>query len=227
MKNNINEIKEKAIAIVDLFEQLLDSKEIDIPCSDEAEQSTRYKKGNCARIYGIEYCELIDGIMNIIYEPTNSTETTNGFKRILKEAGRFDSSVAILKKVITCLQDSYVLVDPFVDDNNMIQWRVEGKKCKEQAAQILKVITDEVIINKDDLVGKLDEIYYFIKSNADIKLHNYAIYQSHRKIPIDDMDTIRNYLVLADLILNLDTKNEIYSDYSWIVPESWKYKKEI
>ena len=41
------------------------------------------------------------------------------------------------------------------------------------------------------------------------------------------MDTIRNYLVLADLILNLDTKNEIYSDYSWIVPESWKYKKEI
>ena len=84
MKNNTNEVKEKAIAIVDLFEQLLDSKEIDIPCSDEVEQSIRYKEGNCARIYGIEYCELIDGIMNIIYEPTNSPEITNGFKSILK-----------------------------------------------------------------------------------------------------------------------------------------------
>ena len=222
MKNNTNEIKEKAIAIVDLFEQLLDSKEIDIPCSDEAEQSTRYKEGNYARIYGIEYCELIDGVMNIIYEPTNSTETTNGFKSILKEAGRFDSSVAILKKVITCLRDSSVPVDPFIDDNNMTQWRVEGKKCKEQAAQILKVITDEVIINKDDLVGKLDDIYYLIKSDTNIKLKNYAIYQ-------DDMETIRNYLVLADLILNLDTKNEIYSDdsYSWSVPKGLEREKEI
>ena len=54
MKNNTNEIKDKAIAIVDLFEQLLDSQEIDIPCSDEVEPSTRYKEGNCARIYGIE-----------------------------------------------------------------------------------------------------------------------------------------------------------------------------
>lgn len=175
MKNNTNEIKEKAIAIVDLFEQLLDSKEIDIPCSDEAEQSIRYKEGNCARIYGIEYCELIDGIMNIIYEPTNSAETTNGFKNILKEAGRFNSSVVILNKVITCLQDDSIPVDLF-DNNSRV---VEGKKCKEQASQIIKVITDEVIIGKDDLVGKLDDIYIYISYEADIMLHNYAINQSY------------------------------------------------
>ena len=224
MKNSTSEVKDKAIAVVGLFERLLDCKEIDIPCSDEEEQLTRYEEGNCARIYGMEYYDLVDRVMNVIYD---NHQSTNGFKSILEEAGRFDSSVAILKKVITCLQDNSFPVDPFVDDNNMTQWRVEGKKCKEQAAQILQIITDEVIINKDDLVGKLNDIYYLIKSNTDIKLHNYAIYQSHRKTPMDNMETIRNYLVLADLILNLDTKNEIYSDYSWIVPESWKYKKEI
>ena len=222
--NNTNEIENKAIAVVELFEHLLDCKGIDIPCRAEEEQLTRYEEGNCARIYGMEYYNLVDDVMNVIYDkqqPTNSIKITNGFKSILEEAGRFDSSVAILKKVITCLQDNSVPVDPFIDDNNIIQWIVEGKKCKEQAAQILQIITDEVIINKDDLVGKLNDIYYLIKSNADIKLYNYAIYK-YRKTPMDDMETIKNYLVLADLILNLDTKNEIYSDYSWIIPESWK-----
>ena len=165
----------------------------------------------------------IDAVMNAIYD---NYQSTNGFKSILEEAGRFNSSVVILKKVITCLQDDSFPVDPFIDNNNITQWKVEGKKCKEQATQILKVITDEVIIDKDELVGKLNDIYYLIKSSANMKLHNYAIYQSHRKTPFDDMESIRNYLVLADLILNLNTKNE-NPDYSWSVPESWKYRKEI
>ena len=41
------------------------------------------------------------------------------------------------------------------------------------------------------------------------------------------METIRNYLVIEDLILNLDTKNEVDPDDSWSIPEGWKYKKEI
>ena len=90
MKNDTDMInkelskREKAIAVVELFEHLLDCKEIDIPCSDEEEQSIRYEEDNCARIYGMEQCQLIDGIMNIIYEPTNSTEITNGFNGKLK-----------------------------------------------------------------------------------------------------------------------------------------------
>lgn len=234
MKNDTNLVnkevlrREKATAVVELFERLLDYKGIDIPCSDTAEQSVRYEEENCARLYGTEYYELIDDVVNVIYgkQPTGSTKITNGFKSILEKAGRYDSSVAILKKVITCLQDNSVPVDPFIDDNNITQWRVEGKKCKEQAAQVLQIITDEVIVNKDDLVGKLNEIYYLIKSDADIKLHNYAVYQSHRKTPLDDMETIRNYLVLEDLILNLDTKNEVDPDESWEVCDGWKHKKE-
>ena len=208
MKNNTNEIKDKAIAIVDLFEQLLDSKEIDIPCSNEEEQSTRYKEGNCARIYGIEYCELIDGIMNIIYEPTNSTEITNGFKSILKEAGRYESSIEILNHII-----EHTPVVYFADN-------IDTCKCKEQAAKLLKVIKDEIIIRKDDLVGKLDDIYNYISNKADIMLHEYAINQSYRAKPIYDMETIRSYLVLASLIIYLNTKND-NPDKSWSVPKGW------
>lgn len=215
MKNNTNEIKEKAIAIVDLFEQLLDSKEIDIPCSDQVEQSTRYKEGNCARIYGIEYCELIDAVMNEIYEPTNYTEATNGFKSVLEEAGRYESSIEILN----------CMIKYFVANDDEVKYHLYTYKCKDQAAQILKVITDEVIIGKDDLVGKLDDIYYHISTEADIMLHEYAINQSYQIKPIYDIENIRSYLVLVNLIIYLNINNDIDSDKSWSVPKGLEREK--
>ena len=48
--------------IVELFEDLLDKKGIDIPCADEDEESVRYDDGNCARLYGMEYWELVDQV---------------------------------------------------------------------------------------------------------------------------------------------------------------------
>lgn len=223
--NNTSDIKDKAIAVVELFERLLDCKGIDIPCSDEEEQLTRYEEGNCARIYGIEYYNLVDDVMNVIYEPTNSTKTTNGFKSILEEAGRYESSIEILNYVIKYLngQDSVIY---FVDNDDEVKCHVDTCKCKDQAAQILKVITDEVIIDKDDLVGKLDEIYLYINTDADIMLHEYARHQSYQIKPVYNIEDIRSYLVLANLIIYLNIKNDIDPDKSWSVPEGWKYRKE-
>ena len=211
--NNTNDIKDKAIAVVGLFERLLDSKEIDIPCSDEEEQLTRYEEGNCARIYGIEYYELLDAVMNEIYEPTNSTETTNGFKSILEEAGRYESSIEILNYII-----EHTPVVYFADN-------IDTCKCKEQAVKLLKVIKDEVIIRKDDLVGKLDDIYHHINNETDIMIHKYAIDQSYRIKPKYDIeDIIKSYLVLANLIIYLNTKND-NPDKSWSVPREWERNK--
>lgn len=51
-----------AIDIVELFEDLLDEKGIEIPCADEVEQKDRYEDGNDAKLYGMEYWNLIDTI---------------------------------------------------------------------------------------------------------------------------------------------------------------------
>lgn len=48
--------------IVELFEQLLDQKGIEIPCEDKTEQKERYDGGNKAKLYGMEYGELVDKI---------------------------------------------------------------------------------------------------------------------------------------------------------------------
>ena len=44
------------------FEDLLDEKNIDIPCADSSEEEDRRKNESAARIYGTEYGNLVDRI---------------------------------------------------------------------------------------------------------------------------------------------------------------------
>ena len=55
-----------ATEIVELFEELLDEKGIDIPCSDKEEQESRYDGGNVARLYGMEYFNLVGAVQNLL-----------------------------------------------------------------------------------------------------------------------------------------------------------------
>lgn len=61
-------MNKKVIAILDVFEDLLDSKGIEIPCEDEREQDERHDGENDAKIYGTEYGELYDTIEQILSE---------------------------------------------------------------------------------------------------------------------------------------------------------------
>lgn len=54
------------LEIIDQFEQLLEEKDISIPCEDSAEEKERHDSGNNARIYGAEYWRLEDGIHKIL-----------------------------------------------------------------------------------------------------------------------------------------------------------------
>lgn len=55
-----------AIEIIELFEDLLQEKGIEIPCEDPKEQRVRYNDGNDAKLYGMEYWELLDKIEEIL-----------------------------------------------------------------------------------------------------------------------------------------------------------------
>lgn len=70
-------MNEKVIAILDVFEDLLDSKEIEIPCKDEQEQKERYDGGNEAKLYGSEYSELYDAIEKILKDDKDSLAVTS------------------------------------------------------------------------------------------------------------------------------------------------------
>ena len=69
-------MNEKVIAILEVFEDLLDSKGIEIPCEDEREQDERHDGGNDSKIYGTEYGELYDTIEAILEDDNASLETS-------------------------------------------------------------------------------------------------------------------------------------------------------
>lgn len=52
--------------IVELFEDLLGQKGIEIPCEDKEEQKERYYDGNEAKLYGMEYWNLVSKIENLL-----------------------------------------------------------------------------------------------------------------------------------------------------------------
>ena len=58
--------KELAIAVVDAFEDLLEEKNMEIPCADRFEEAERHHDGNDAKIYGTEYGDLIEKVMDIL-----------------------------------------------------------------------------------------------------------------------------------------------------------------
>ena len=55
-------IRECAVDIVEIFEDFLDDKEINVPCEDWGEESERRINESSARVYGSEYGNLIDKI---------------------------------------------------------------------------------------------------------------------------------------------------------------------
>lgn len=54
--------KDLAFSVVDIFEDLLDEKNIDITYADSSEEEDRRKNESAARIYGTEYGDLVDRV---------------------------------------------------------------------------------------------------------------------------------------------------------------------
>ncbi len=52
--------------IVDVFENLLDEKNIEIPCNDPTEEEHRHDDGNDAKIYGTEYFDLVAQVRELL-----------------------------------------------------------------------------------------------------------------------------------------------------------------
>lgn len=64
----INEGKKNKLAteIVELFEELLDKKGIEIPCEDAIEQKERCDGNNVAKLYGMEYFDLVSNVQSLL-----------------------------------------------------------------------------------------------------------------------------------------------------------------
>lgn len=74
----MEESRELACNIVDLFDNLLNEKGMEIPCSDESEESKRHVDGNVAKLYGSEYWDLVNQIQSILDNFSNASQEISG-----------------------------------------------------------------------------------------------------------------------------------------------------
>lgn len=64
--------------IVELFEKLLETKGIEIPCTDKLEEKDRHTGDNKARLYGMEYWNLVDEIEHLLSNHPCQLSTSMG-----------------------------------------------------------------------------------------------------------------------------------------------------
>lgn len=141
-------------------------------------------------------------------------------KNILKEANAYDGVVSVL--IITATTDfsQSIPINPYIDQDGNTIWRIDGTLIAKEASKLLKLIEEDNDIEIEKSVDDFENLYHFIKTNANIFLHNYSISISHRKTPEIDMDKIRLLLIIESFLTSIGI-----NDYEWEIPEGWKILK--
>ena len=138
--------------------------------------------------------------------------------KILRDSGRYDDIIKILEKI--SMNNNYDFpVNAYVDNDNKTKWRVPGDDVRKGAVTLLSIIkNNEVITEASD---QYECLRHVVETSADIMLHNYANFLSHRIKPIDDMENIRAYQILSHLLFYIGNE-EIMSWGDFTVPVGWK-----
>ena len=134
-------------------------------------------------------------------------------EQILKEANRYDAIQQILKDIVADNQQTYP-VDPFIDNDHKTKWRVDGDNVRKDAKELLRIIDNNEAINTDFLY-----LTQYVRTKSDALLHNYAVSISHRNEPKIDMEKIRCWEILDNLLTNCCNGQ---LDDDWYIPTGWK-----
>lgn len=134
-------------------------------------------------------------------------------KQILTHAGRYNDTVNILENIIIENVNEYPVY--MCVSNGKVTNFVSGVFVREEAAKLLLSINNDIKISGYQPFPNLER--YVITRTNDL-LHNYAVALTHGAEPTTDIDIIRTWEILQNLII-------CYHDDDWNIPEGWKYKK--
>lgn len=144
-------------------------------------------------------------------------ENTKNIKNVLEEANRYEDVISIINHIIKDYNALSYPVNPFIYKGS-IKNSVDGKMVRKEASNILKSIEEnEYDLKSDDFLN----LHRYVKSHANDLLHNFAVSISHRVDPIIDIDIIRSWMILDNLIDNLDIINNYDNDHRWYIPKGW------
>lgn len=138
----------------------------------------------------------------------------NTIKSALEKSNRYDDIIGILDE-ITKKNDASYPVNTFMDANGEARIRVDGNRVRNEAAELLKLINSDEF---DENNIKFPNLMEYVRTQSDTLLHNYAIQISHRIEPDIDMDIIRCWVILDNILICL---NSGYLLDDWAIPSGW------
>ena len=143
-------------------------------------------------------------------------------REVLEEAGRYYGCFNIIHNIINDLNKDINYPCPHKDNDGKRKERIKGKLLIDEASKLLTLIqsNQEVDRTKYDF----DNLRSYISFQANIMLHNYAIDISHHNTPCTSMETIRDFLVLENL---LDCWCISDDKFFWTIPETWKKNTDL
>lgn len=124
-------------------------------------------------------------------------------------------TLCLLLKASSCTTGT-LPVDAFVADDGTTHWRVNAAFVRYEAITLLETIETET--EKDKTEKDFWNLYQYVKSTSDMLLHNYAVSISHRKVPETNMDDIRIWEILDNMLICWNLED----DEEWFIPDGWK-----
>lgn len=149
----------------------------------------------------------------------------NKIKDVLIEAGRYEDVKEILNETIEkCTIDASfpVTIARHFNEDGSLRHYVKSIKVKEEIINLLDLIEG----NRSDFVyGDFENVYCYIKSEADRDLHNFGIAATHRNPQRGDLEHMRCLLIIENLIDQFNIDLDEGGNETYYIPEGWK--KEI
>lgn len=148
----------------------------------------------------------------------NKENVHNGetkIKKTLIEAKRYNGIHRILVDCTDLRWKSYA-VDAYIGKNCKIKTSVERDDVAKEALLLLNFINGEVNIEKDVLCFCLSNLHKFVKSRLSQMTNNYVVSISHGQEPTIEIEYIKEWMILDNLISCLNT------DGDWSIPDGWK-----
>lgn len=141
-------------------------------------------------------------------------------KKILEEANRYNGVISIIESIISSCNTGTLPVKAFVTKQGTTEWRVSASMVNQEAIILLKTIEEEDEKSKSE--SDFSNLFQYIHSTTDMLLHNYAVSISHRKVPETNMDDIRIWEILDNMLMCWDFED----DEEWYIPDGWKKVKD-
>lgn len=138
-------------------------------------------------------------------------------KDVLKEAERYDEILNIIVNIASGDESSFP-VNAYKSGENT-KWRVDGALVRKEAIELLQLIfknEPNTDVENDD---RFFNLLQYVETESDTLLHNYAVSISHRREPYIDMEIVRCWNILVNLLYN-------YYENTWDIPTGWKRIKD-